>query len=50
MRCRTFDMPYSFVNAVLWVNFYQQMHMVWHDFHFDYISLNLGADGLYQLL
>ena len=43
-------MPYGTVNSKLWVNFNQQMHMVWHNFHFNYIGMNFSGNRLYQLL
>lgn len=49
MRRRAFDVTYSTIYAILWVNLYQQMHMVWHDFHLDDIDVAFFADSLYQL-
>ena len=46
-------MPYGAVDAVLRINFYQKMYMVWHDFHFNYFGVYLGGflrDELLQTL
>ena len=43
-------MVYRFVNTILRVYFDKQMHVIRHDFHFDYIGIDIGTDCLYQLL
>ena len=43
-------MTHGLVYAVLWVNFQQQMHMVWHDFHFNYIGIYTFGGFNNQLL
>ena len=32
------------MDSELWVYLQKQMHMVWHDFHFDYINLDFFTD------
>ena len=50
MRRYPLDVTHRFVDTVLRVNFYQQMHMVWHDFHFNYIGVYTVGGFNNQLL
>ena len=44
------DMLNRLVDSELGIYFQQQMHMVWHDLHFDYIDLNFRSRLQHQLL
>ena len=50
MRRDSLDMAYCFIDTVLWVYFDQQMHVVRHYFHFDYISVDTFSGFDDQLL
>ena len=38
------------MDTKLWVNLKQQVHMVWHDFHFDDVKVIFVSNGMYELL
>ena len=38
------------MDSELRIYFQQQVHMIWHDFHFDDVKVVFGRDGLYELL
>ena len=50
MRRYTFDVSHRPVDSILRVYFHQEVYMVWHDFHFDYIGVDSTSGLLYQLL
>ena len=50
MRRNPLNMSHSFIDTVLWVNFNQQMHMIRHDFHFNYIGVGTFCGFYNQLL
>ena len=44
------DCLYRFVDTKLWVNLQHQVHMIWHDFHFDDVKVIFVSNGMYELL
>ena len=38
------------IDTVLRINFYKQMHMIWHNFHFNDFSVDLRSYFIKQLL
>ena len=43
-------MSHCLVDSVLRINFYQQMHVIWHDFHLDYLRIYSDCCFYNQLL
>ena len=50
MRGYSFNMSHRLVYSVLRINLYQQMNVIRHDFHFNYLRINSDCCFYNQLL
>src|SRR5713101_7784455 len=48
-RRTALDLAYQAMNAVLRIDFHQEMHVIGHDFQLEQLCMRFGADTLYNI-